>query len=180
MNQLLDKNNPFLRQIAKPVETSEFGSPELRDLVQKLFGIMAEKAAVGVAAPQIGIGKRVIVFSTGYTKSRKPEFPIPDTALINPVIKILSNEIQTDIEGCLNCGELRGQVPRAMAIEYSGFDVEVNVIRRKATGLEARILQHEVDHLDGILFFDRVEDQKSLTSLSALQSNPEDIDKLPQ
>ena len=129
---------------------------------------MAEKGAVGVAAPQIGISKRVIVFGTNYTKRRKPEYPIPDTVLINPSIRILSEEIQTDYEGCLNCGELMGKVPRAMSIEYSGFNLEGNKITKQASGLEARILQHEVDHLDGFLFLDRIQDQSSLSTLSEI------------
>ncbi|HAT7823828.1 TPA: peptide deformylase [Legionella pneumophila] len=170
MNTLLDKNDPILRQTAEPIKESEFGSSWLKELIETMFGIMADKGAVGVAAPQIGISKRVIVFGTDYTKRRKPEYPIPDTALINPALKILSQEIQTGYEGCLNCGELMGEVPRAMEIEYSGFDIDGNRITKKASGLEARILQHEIDHLDGFLFLDRVEDQESLTTLSAMQS----------
>ncbi|ARH00448.1 peptide deformylase [Legionella micdadei] len=170
MNTLLDKNDPILRQTAEPIKESEFGSSWLKELIKTMFEIMAEKGAVGVAAPQVGISKRVIVFGTNYTKRRKPEYPIPDTALINPALKILSQEIQTGYEGCLNCGELMGEVPRAMEIEYSGFDIDGNKITKKASGLEARILQHEIDHLDGFLFLDRVEDQDSLTTLSAMQS----------
>ncbi len=131
---------------------------------------MEEKGAVGVAAPQIGISKRVIVFSTSYTKRRKPKHPIPDTALINPSLNVLSDEVQMDYEGCLNCGEIMGQVPRAMEIEYSGFDINGNFITKKATELEARILQHEIDHLDGILFLDRVKDKESLTTISELRN----------
>ncbi|MFO2870510.1 peptide deformylase [Legionella pneumophila serogroup 1] len=170
MNTLLDKNDPILRQTAESIKESEFGSSWLKDLIKTMFSIMADKGAVGVAAPQIGISKRVIVFGTDYTKRRKPEYPIPDTALINPAFKILSQEIQTGYEGCLNCGELMGEVPRAMEIEYSGFDIDGNRITKKASGLEARILQHEIDHLDGFLFLDRVEDQDSLTTLSAMQN----------
>lgn len=170
MNTLLDKNNPILRQTAEPIAESEFGSKWLKELIKTMFDIMADKGAVGVAAPQIGISKRVIVFGTNYTKRRKPEYPIPDTALINPSLKILSQEIQAGYEGCLNCGELMGEVPRAMDIEYSGFDIDGNRITKKASGLEARILQHEIDHLDGFLFLDRVEDQDSITTLSVLQN----------
>ncbi|QEY50930.1 peptide deformylase [Legionella longbeachae] len=170
MNTLLDKNDPILRQTAEPIAESEFGSNWLKELIKTMFEIMADKGAVGVAAPQIGISKRVIVFGTNYTKRRKPEYPIPDTALINPSLKVLSQEIQTGYEGCLNCGELMGEVPRAMDIEYSGFDIDGNRITKKASGLEARILQHEIDHLDGFLFLDRVEDQDSLTTLSEMQS----------
>ncbi|HAU1190623.1 TPA: peptide deformylase [Legionella pneumophila] len=170
MNTLLDKNDPILRQTAETIVESEFGSNWLKELIKTMFDIMADKGAVGVAAPQIGISKRVIVFGTNYTKRRKPEYPIPDTALINPSLKILSQEIQTGYEGCLNCGELMGEVPRAMDIEYSGFDIDGNSITKKASGLEARILQHEIDHLDGFLFLDRVEDQGSITTLSELQN----------
>ncbi|MCE0722795.1 peptide deformylase [Legionella resiliens] len=170
MNTLLDKSDPILRQTAKPIAESEFGSSWLKELIKTMFGIMADKGAVGVAAPQIGISKRVIVFGTNYTKRRKPEYPIPDTALINPALKILSQEIQTGYEGCLNCGELMGEVPRAMEIEYSGFDIDGNKITKKASGLEARILQHEIDHLNGFLFFDHVKDKELLTTMTELQN----------
>lgn len=170
MKTLLDKDDPILRQTAEPVAETEFGSNWLRELINNLFSIMADKGAVGVAAPQVGISKRVIVFGTAYTKRRKPEHPVPDTALINPAFKILSDEIQTGYEGCLNCGELMGEVPRALEIEYTGFDVDGNLVSRKASGLEARILQHEVDHLNGFLFFDHVEDKDSLTTITELQN----------
>ncbi len=170
MKTLLDKDDPILRQTADPVTETEFGSNWLRELVKNLFSIMAAKGAVGVAAPQVGISKRVIVFGTAYTKRRKPEHPVPDTALINPAFKILSDEIQTGYEGCLNCDELMGEVPRAMEIEYTGFDVDGNQVSKKASGLEARILQHEVDHLNGFLFFDHVEDKDSLTTMTELQN----------
>ncbi|WP_419420749.1 peptide deformylase [Legionella sp. D16C41] len=168
MKKLLDKNDPILRQTAEAVLEAEFGSDWLKQLTKDMFDIMAEQGAVGVAAPQIGISKRVIVFGTNYTKRRQPEYPIPDTALINPSYKVLSDAIQTDYEGCLNCGKLMGQIPRSMEIEYTGFDIDGNRITKKATGLEARILQHEIDHLDGLLFFDHI-DEESLTTRSELQ-----------
>ena len=124
MNKLLDKEDPILRKTADPIPSTEFGSDWIKSLAQTMIAIMAEKGAVGVAAPQIGISKRMIVFGTNYTKRRKPEFPIPDTILINPSLRILSEEVQTGYEGCLNCGELMGEVPRAMSIEYTGFDME--------------------------------------------------------
>jgi peptide deformylase len=170
MNALLEKTNPILRQVAEPISDSEFKSPWLKELVNTMLAIMAEKGAVGVAAPQIGVSKRVIVFGTAHSKRRKPEHPIPDTILINPSLKIVSPEIQTDYEGCLNCGELMGQVPRAMEIEYSGFNLDGTKVIKNASGLEARILQHEIDHLNGFLFFDHVEDQTTMTTLSDLLS----------
>jgi len=169
MKKLLHKDDPILRQTAEPIIKSEFGSAWLKELVKDMFAIMINKGAVGVAAPQIGISKRVIVFSTAYTKRRKVEVDVPDTALINPSFKILSEEIQTGYEGCLNVEETMGEVTRAMEIEYSGFDIEGNLICKQAKGLEARILQHEIDHLDGFLFLDRIENKESLTTMSALQ-----------
>lgn len=170
MNRILDKDDPILRQTAEPVAESEFGSEWLRSLVQDMFVIMQEKGAVGVAAPQIGISKRIIVFSTAYSKTRKVENPIPDTTLINPSLKVLTEEIQTGYEGCLNCGEIMGEVARAMEIEYSGLDVDGNLISRKATGLEARILQHEIDHLDGYLFLDHIKNKETMTTRTELQN----------
>lgn len=170
MKTLLDKEDPVLRKNAEPITPAEFGSEWLKGLIKDLFAIMADKGAVGVAAPQIGVEKRVIVFGTAYTKRRKVENPIPDTALINPSFRVLSEEIQTGHEGCLNCGELMGEVPRAMDIEYTGFDVDGNSITKHASGLEARILQHEIDHLNGFLFFDRVKDTNTLTTMTELQN----------
>lgn len=170
MKTLLDKEDPILRQQAEPVSESEFGTSELKQLVKDMIAIMEEKGAVGVAAPQIGISKQIIVFSTAYTKRRTPEHPIPDTALINPDYEVLSDEIQTGYEGCLNCGDIMGEVPRAMEIEYTGYDIDGNKVTKQASGLEARIVQHEVDHLRGFLFFDRVTDKDSLSTTSELES----------
>ena len=169
MRTLLNKDDHTLRKTAEPVYDVEFNTHELKALVEDMFDIMREKGAVGVAAPQIGISKQIIVFGTAYTKRRKPEVQIPDTALINPTLTILSEEQEVGYEGCLNSGDLMGHVPRATEVEYSGFDIEGNPICKRATGLEARILQHEVDHLHGILFFDRVEDKTTLTTYEELQ-----------
>ena len=169
MRTILEKDNAILRKIAEPVLATEFKASWLKELVQDMFTIMKEKGAVGVAAPQIGISKQVIVFGTAYTKRRKLEVDIPDTVLINPALKILSKMKESGYEGCLNAGALMGQVPRATEIEYSGYDIDGNPIKKRVTGFEARILQHEVDHLNGILFFDRVEDKDSLTTYEELQ-----------
>lgn len=170
MNTVLDKNDPILRQVALPIPESEFGSIWLNELIEDMFTIMKEQCAVGVAAPQIGVSKRLIVFSSAYTKRQNLEYSIPDTALINPSLKILSEEIQIGYEGCLNCGDIMAEVPRTMEIEYFGYDVEGHFIAKKAYGLEARILQHEIDHLDGYLFLDRIQDKKTLTTRSELQN----------
>ncbi|MFT4059515.1 MAG: peptide deformylase [Legionella sp.] len=170
MKIILDKNDPILRQIANPIPESEFGSIWLKELIQDMFIIMKEKCAVGVAAPQIGISKRVIVFGSAYTKRQNLEYSIPNTALINPSLNVLSDEIQIGYEGCLNFEEIMGKVPRAMEIEYSGYDVDGNFISKKTYGLEARILQHEIDHLNGYLFLDHIQDKRTLTTKSELQN----------
>lgn len=156
MKKLLEQHDPLLRKIAQPIAPSEFNTQWLNELAQEMINIMKDKGAVGVAAPQIGVSKRVIVFGTSYTKRRKPTVHIPDTVLINPTLRILSEAIESDQEGCLNCGDITGLVPRATEIEYSGFDLEGNPITKHATDLEARILQHEIDHLNGILFVDHL------------------------
>lgn len=170
MKRILEKENPILRDQAEAVDALEFGSNWLIDLANSMISIMKEMGAVGVAAPQIGVSKRVIVFGTAYTKSRNIDIPVPDTVLINPSLKVLSEEIQTGYEGCLNCGELRGEVPRPMEIEYSGYDLQGTLFSKRATGLEARIVQHEIDHLNGILFFDHVKDKEPLITASDLTS----------
>ncbi|WED43241.1 peptide deformylase [Legionella cardiaca] len=173
MRIILKQDNPILREKAEPVSRSDFGSAWLKSLIIDMIEIMKDKGAVGIAAPQIGISKRIIVFGTTYTKTRKIDEHIPDTVLINPTVKNLSEEIQTGYEGCLNTGELRGEVPRAMEIEYSGFDLNGNFIKKRASGLEARILQHEVDHLDGFLFFDHIANHDSLITATELQKRLE-------
>src|SRR5215216_4727776 len=163
MYKILDNENPLLRQISEEVDHSAFGEPWLKELADNLLAIMKETSAVGVAAPQVGIHKRIIVFGTAYTKTRKVELEIPNTVLINPCYKVLSDEKQIDYEGCLNVPETCALVPRAMEIEYSGYYLDGTSVTVQARGLEARILQHEIDHLDGILFLDRIEDPSSLT-----------------
>ncbi len=169
MDTILEKGNPILRAVAEPVSVMEFATTWLRELAQRMIGIMRDKGAVGVAAPQIGISKRVIVFGTAYSKRKNIEVQIPDTVLINPALRILSEARESGYEGCLNSGELMGQVPRATEIEYTGFDLEGNAICKRATGFEARIIQHEIDHLNGILFFDHVEDKETLTTYTEMQ-----------
>lgn len=169
MRAILQRDNPLLKEIATPIDPTEFGSQWLEELIDEMLNIMQETGAVGVAAPQIGISKRVIVFGSSYSKGRKAEMEIPNTVLINPRLKILSDERALGYEGCLNGGGMMGEVSRATEIEYSGFDRKGKQITKHATGLEARILQHEIDHLDGVLFFDRVENKDTIMSYEEYQ-----------
>lgn len=159
---LIQLGNPLLRLNSAEIQENEFDSEELNNLVSSLFSILKDKGGVGIAAPQIGINKRVFVFSMDkhpiYT-----EIPsIPYTVLINPKIINLTEEVEERYEGCFSVGTLRGKVNRCKKIVYTGLDINGNLIEREVDGLHARVVQHEYDHLDGILFIDKLSDPKSL------------------
>ena len=161
--RIIKIGNKQLAQPSKFLENFEYyGSsyPGLLDLIQDMTDTMTAKGGVGIAAPQIGCNQRVIMF--GFEKSERypNEKPVPFTILINPNIEILSDERNDAWEGCLSVPGLRGLVSRYNKIEYSGFDPEGKPIYRIAEGFHARVVQHECDHLDGILFPHRLKDLK--------------------
>lgn len=132
--------------------------PELTELIQNMKDTMDAKGGVGIAAPQIGYNKRVIMFGFEKNKRYPNEKPVPFTILINPIYQIMSDELVEEWEGCLSVPGLRGLVPRYKKIEYSGYDPEGKLITRVAADFHARIIQHECDHLDGVLFPYRLKD----------------------
>lgn len=148
--------DPRLLRVAKPVEA--FDTPELRALIADLFDTMRSLNGAGLAAPQIGVDLRVVIF--GFTAS--PRYPdaeaVPETILINPVLTPLSDEMEEGWEGCLSVPGLRGVVPRYSTLRYQGFDERGSPIDRSVSGFHARVVQHECDHLDGILYPMRVRD----------------------
>jgi len=146
-------------QLATPsLPVKQFATNALRSLLVDMQDTMKEKGGIGIAAPQIGVNLRVVIF--GFEKSeRYPDAkPIPFTVLINPVIEVLSQEQEEGWEGCLSVPGLRGLVPRFTKIRYRGFDADGRPIDVTAEGFHARVVQHECDHLDGILFPQRVKD----------------------
>lgn len=150
------------QQLATPsIEVKDFHDPKLITLIEDMKDTMKEKCGVGIAAPQIGVNLRVIIF--GFEKSERypNEAPVPFTILINPVIEILSDEMIDGWEGCLSVPGLRGLVPRYQKIKYTGFDLHQNLIERIAENFHARIIQHECDHLDGILFPRIIKDMRN-------------------
>lgn len=153
---ILKMGDPLLFQVAEPVR--EFNSPELDGLVADLVETMASAGGVGIAAPQVGVSRQVVIF--GFEKSsRYPEAPpVPMTVLINPVITPLTAEEEEGWEGCLSVPGLRGVVPRWTKIRYQGFDPHGQAIDRTVEGFHARVVQHECDHLMGKLFPMRVRD----------------------
>ena len=157
---VLRMGHPVLREKAKPVQA--FGSPELLALVRDMKDTMAAKNGAGLAAPQIGVGERVVIFGV----DRNPRYPdaeeVPFTVLVNPKIVLLTREVEEGWEGCLSVPGMRGLVPRYTRLRYSGFDEHGNPVEREAEGFHARVVQHECDHLDGILYPQRMTDLSKL------------------
>ena len=153
---LLRMGDPRLLETARPV--AEFGTAELDQLIRDMFDTMDDAGGVGLAAPQIGVGLQVVIF--GFDKSeRYPDAePVPMTILINPVITPLSDEEELGFEGCLSVPGLRGEVPRFRHIRYQGFDPQGGAIDRRVEGFHARVVQHECDHLLGLLYPMRMRD----------------------
>ncbi len=157
IHPILRMGDPRLLRVAKPVE--RFDTPELHALVADLFETMHDAKGAGLAAPQIGVDLRLVIFGFAATEQRYPEDdPVPRTVLLNPVIEPLAEEQCEDWEGCLSVPGMRGVVPRTEAIRYRGFDPFGQPIDRVATGFHARVVQHECDHLDGILYPMRIRD----------------------
>jgi len=157
---VLRMGHPDLLKVADVV--TEFNTEQLQTLITDMYDTMNSMNGAGLAAPQIGVSKRVVIFCV----DANPRYPdvesVPDTILINPQITFLSQQQESDWEGCLSVPGLRGLVPRCNKIEYSGYDLEGKQILRTAEGFHARVVQHEVDHLDGILYPQRMADLATL------------------
>ena len=153
---LLRMGDPRLLQPAAPV--TAFATPELAALIEDMFDTMAAHGGVGLAAPQIGVGLQVVIFGFDHSERYPDAPPVPRTILLNPVIIPLSVESEEGWEGCLSVPGLRGMVPRATRIRYTGFTPEGESIERFAEGFHARVVQHECDHLAGVLYPMRVRD----------------------
>lgn len=141
-------------------EVSKFNTPELDALIEDMFDTMAAENGAGLAAPQIGVGLRVVIFGVD-SNPRYPEAAsIAKTILINPTITNLSDEKEEGWEGCLSVPGMRGVVSRYTQIRYTGFDAAGASIEVNAEGFHARVVQHECDHLDGIIYTHRLSDPK--------------------
>ncbi|MGS0755929.1 peptide deformylase [Roseateles sp. GG27B] len=154
--EILKMGDPRLLRVAKPV--TEFGTAELQTLIADMFDTMKAANGAGLAAPQIGIDLQLVIF--GYQNNvRYPDAPpVPPTVLINPVVTLLDDEMVEGWEGCLSVPGLRGVVERHSRIRYSGLDADGQPIAREADGFHARVVQHECDHLVGVLYPMRVKD----------------------
>ena len=157
VHTILKMGDPRLFRAVRPV--TEFGTDALRQLVADMHDTMRAAMGAGLAAPQIGVDRQVVVFGSDVPNPRYPDRPlVPATVLINPVITPVGDEEALDWEGCLSVPGLRGRVPRWSHIRYTGYDMQGNAIERDVDGFHARVVQHECDHLAGILYPMRMRD----------------------
>lgn len=156
VREILRMGDARLLRQAEPV--TQFDSPELDALIEDMFDTMHAANGAGLAAPQIGVNLQIVIF--GFQQNpRYPEAPaVPETILINPVITPLSEEREEGWEGCLSVPGLRGMVLRWTRLRYTGVDRHGEPIRREVEGFHARVVQHECDHLAGILYPMRITD----------------------
>ncbi len=153
---VLKMGDPTL--LKRSQEVMEFNTSELHELIQNMKDTMMHMNGAGIAAPQIGELKRVVMFGFESNERYPDESAVPYTILINPVIEALDDEMEEGIEGCLSVPGLSGSVPRFLNIRYKGRDQEGGVIERVVSGFHARVVQHECDHLDGVLYPARIKD----------------------
>jgi peptide deformylase len=153
---VLRMGHPVLQRVAAPVE--RFGTRELLDLVADMEDTMRALSGAGLAAPQIGASLRVVIFEVG----RNPRYPqaeaVPRTVLVNPRLTPIGEALEDGWEGCLSVPRMRGLVPRHARLRYQGHDAHGVPVDRTVDGFHARVVQHEVDHLDGILYPMRIRD----------------------
>ncbi|WP_157313963.1 peptide deformylase [Chitinibacter sp. GC72] len=177
---ILKMGDPRLLRLAQPVATVDtsqlaqpattfatseqtqpivaFNTPALAQLITDLFDTMRASGGVGIAAPQIGVDLQVVIFGFTHSERYPDAQAVPETVLINPVITPLDDEEVLGWEGCLSVPGLRGEVPRYARIRYQGFDQYGNRIDRSVEGFHARVVQHECDHLWGVLYPQRISD----------------------
>lgn len=159
VRKILKMGDPRLFEVSQPVNESEMGN--LENLVADMIETMNAADGAGLAAPQMGVMKRVVIFGFD-SNARYPDAEsVPFTVLINPEIEILEPDTQVGWEGCLSVPGMRGLVSRHSKIRYTGIDLQGNKIDRTVTDFHARVVQHECDHLDGVLYPMRIKDMKN-------------------
>jgi len=156
IRDVLKMGDPRLLEPARPV--ADFASIELAQLIVDMHDTMRALNGAGLAAPQIGVGLQVVIFEVDVNPRYPEAESVPLTVLINPVLTPLSDEMEEGWEGCLSVPGMRGLVPRHVSLRYQGFDAAGQPIDRSVSGFHARVVQHEVDHLHGILYPMRIRD----------------------
>jgi peptide deformylase len=156
---VLRMGDPILFKKADPV--TQFDTPELHALLQDMDDTMREKNGAGIAAPQIGVSLQVVIFGVGANPRYPDAEEVPYTVLINPVLEPVGEEMENGWEGCLSVPGMRGVVPRYKELRYRGFDQYGAPIDRTVSGFHARVVQHETDHLIGVLYPMRISDLRN-------------------
>jgi peptide deformylase len=156
---VLRMGDPRLLQASRPVE--RFDTPELHALIADMDDTMKALNGAGLAAPQIGVGLQVAIFGVEHNPRYPDAEPVPYTVLINPVLEPLDAEMEEGWEGCLSVPGMRGLVPRHRRLRYRGYDQHRRAIDRSVEGFHARVVQHECDHLAGILYPMRIQDLRN-------------------
>lgn len=156
---VLRMGDPLLLRVSEPVE--QLDAAQLRELLVDMRDTMAALNGAGLAAPQIGVSLRVVIFGTGAPNPRYPDAEVvPPTVLINPRLEPIGEQVEQGWEGCLSVPGMRGLVPRYRQLHYRGMDELGRSIDRRVSGFHARVVQHEVDHLDGVLYPMRITDMR--------------------
>ncbi|GBD55574.1 peptide deformylase [Gluconobacter wancherniae] len=148
--------HPVLHRVAEPV--SDVNTPQIQKLIADMLETMADARGAGLAAPQVHEGLRLIVYHVPVSRVENPEEALPPQVLINPVLTAVGRETMMCVEGCLSIPGLRGEVSRHARVHYAGLDASGNLVEGEASGFHANVLQHECDHLDGILYPQRITD----------------------
>lgn len=176
IHTILKMGDPRLLRVAQPVE--RFGTAELRSLASDMFETMRSVSGAGLAAPQIGVDLALVIFGFRNNDRYPDAPPVPETVLLNPSIEAIDDREEEGWEGCLSVPGMRGVVPRLARIRYRGFDLDGTAIEREAEGFHARVVQHECDHLQGMLYPMRIRDfsRFGFTSVLFPELNPESDD----
>jgi peptide deformylase len=165
--------HPVLRAKAKPVAPADIKSPRIQKLIDDMFDTMREYSGIGLAAPQVHESVRVFVAGLrhvdGPIAEMSPDSEMPFVAIINPQLTMVGEKVDEGWEGCLSIPDIRGLVPRAYDIKVDALDRKGHRLQFVARGLPARVIQHETDHLDGVLFFDRMRSLESLAFMEEYQ-----------
>ncbi|MGI9130902.1 MAG: peptide deformylase [Candidatus Methylopumilus sp.] len=159
IRQVLKMGDPRLLRVSEPVQ--DFKSQALKDLIEDMHDTMHSLNGAGLAAPQIGVNLRVVIFGVKKTPRYPDAEEVPYTILINPILTFIEEEMEEGWEGCLSVPGMRGLVSRFKKLRYQGYDLNQNPIDRTVGDFHARVVQHECDHLDGILYPLRIKDLRN-------------------
>lgn len=175
IQKVLKMGDPMLLQVAAPV--ANFDSPELHELLSDMRDTMAAMSGAGIAAPQIGVSQQVVIFGIDHNPRYPDAEAVPFTVLINPTLEYIGDELEEGWEGCLSVPGMRGMVPRYKQLRYRGFDEKGQAIDRTVNDFHARVVQHECDHLIGMLYPMRIKDFRNFGFVDTLFPGQDVIDE---